>query len=289
MMNDQAEGLRKMLHNTTDEAIQTKVISVISGKGGVGKSNFALNFSLELMSTGKKVILFDLDIGMANVDILMGVSSKYTIVDMLEKEISIWNIIEEGPLQLSYVAGGSGLSTMFHLNPSKMSRFSSQIEMLNEKYDYIIFDMGAGATNDSLQFILSANETILVTTTEPTSITDAYAMIKYIHRLDEELPCSLVINRCDSDQEGKVTAKRLQAVAKQFLQKEVPLFGIIPNDKAIIKAVKSQTPFIINDPKSKASKAIKLMVNKYTGDYSQENKPPFSKFLNKFKRYFKES
>ncbi|MGO4887762.1 MinD/ParA family protein [Anaerobacillus sp. MEB173] len=287
-MNDQAANLRRLVDKTAGAARQTKVIAVISGKGGVGKSNFALNFCLELTKIEKKVILFDLDIGMANVDILMGVSSKYTIVHMLEQEqLTIWDIIEKGPMDLSYVAGGSGLSSMFQLNPSKLSKFMTQIEMLNEMYDYIIFDMGAGATNDSLQFILSANETILVTTSEPTSITDAYAMLKYIHKLDHTLPCAMIINQTSSEKEGYETANRLQKVALQFLKKDIPLLGIVPSDKAVLKAVMAQTPFVIHNPKSNASKAIHLIARRYCGE-SQINKPTFSIFINKFRKLFAE-
>lgn len=287
-MNDQAKNLRRMLHMASDTEKETKVLAVVSGKGGVGKSNFSLNFALELTMAGKDVLLFDLDIGMANVDILMGVSSKYTIVDMIERELTIWDIIEEGPKSLSFVAGGTGLSSLFQMNPRKLSRFLQQLELINGKYDFIIFDMGAGISKDSLHFILSANEVIVVTTPEPTSVTDAYAMIKYIQLKDQEVPTSLLVNRTESMSEGKKTFENLKLVTDQFLQKEITMLGIIPNDPIVLKAVKSQTPFVIYAPDSKPSKAIQDIVVEYTGEKRDISPPPFSMFINKFKKYFTE-
>lgn len=288
-MNDQANNLRQMLHMASDTKRDTKVIAVVSGKGGVGKSNFSLNFAIELTKTGKKVILFDLDIGMANVDILMGVSSKFTILDMIEKDLSIWEIIEEGPEQLSFIAGGTGFSSMFQLNPRKLSRFLQQLELINGNYDYIIFDMGAGVSKDSLHFILSANEIIVVSTPEPTSVTDAYAMVKYIQLKDQEIPIKILVNRAESEAEGKKTFENLKLVTSQFLQKEISLLGIIPNDHVVLKAVKAQKPFVLYSPTSKPSLAIREIVAKFTGVKQKDAiNPPFSMFLSKIKGYFSE-
>lgn len=287
-MNDQAKSLRQMLQMASDTKKDTKVLAVVSGKGGVGKSNFSINFALALTKVGKKVVLFDLDIGMANVDILMGVSSKFTIVDMIERELSIWDIIEKGPEQLSFIAGGTGLSSMFQLNPRKLSRFLQQLELINGNYDYIIFDMGAGVSNDSLHFILSANEVFVVTTPEPTSITDAYAIVKYIQLKDQDIPIRLLVNRIDSQSEGKKTFENLKLVTHQFLQKEINLLGYIPNDPIVLKAVKAQKPFLLYAPSSKPSQAVKEIANHFLGGKQKEESPPFSMFLNKIKKYFKE-
>lgn len=287
-MNDQADNLRKLLHQASNEGKDTKVVAVVSGKGGVGKSNFSLNFAIELTKSGKKVILFDLDIGMANVDILMGVSSKYTIVDMIERELEIGDIIETGPSNLCFIAGGTGLSSMFSMNPRKLTRFLQQLEQINGTYDFIIFDMGAGVSKDSLHFILSANEIVVVTTPEPTSVTDAYAMIKYIQLKDQDIPILLLVNRVETNTEGKKTYENLKLVTSQFLQKDISLLGVIPNDPIVLKAVKSQVPFCIFSPDSKPSKSIQNIVTEYTGEKSEKS-PPFSIFIDKFKKYFSEN
>src|SRR5690625_5040272 len=149
-MNDQAHNLRKMVEARKHTSLDTKVIAVISGKGGVGKSNVSLNFALSLQEEGKKVLLFDLDIGMANLDILIGVSPRYHVVDLLEHDYTIWDIIEKGPLGIPIVAGGSGLLNVFRLDEEKQVRFMKQLQILQGAFDYIIFDMGAGASEDSL-------------------------------------------------------------------------------------------------------------------------------------------
>jgi flagellar biosynthesis protein FlhG len=290
-MDDQAKNLRKMLQMASDPKMSTKVIAVVSGKGGVGKSNFSINFAIELSKSGKKVLLFDLDIGMANVDILMGISSKYTILDMIERELSIWDIVEEGPEGLSFVAGGTGFSSLFQLNPRKLARFLQQLELINGQYDYIIFDMGAGATKDSLHFILSANEIIVVTTPEPTSVTDAYSMVKYIQLKDQEIPMKVLVNRAETLIEGKKTFSNLKLVTEQFLKKEITLLGIIPNDQIVFKAGKVQKPFILYAPSCKPSQAIKEIVRGFIGNGKERNEettPPFSMFMRKIKQYFTE-
>ncbi|QOY34490.1 MinD/ParA family protein [Anaerobacillus isosaccharinicus] len=288
-MNDQAKNLRQMLNKVSDTNKNAKVIAVVSGKGGVGKSNFSLNFAIDLNKSGKKVILFDLDIGMANVDILMGISAKFTVLDMIEKELSIWDIIEEGPEQLSFIAGGTSFSSIFQLNPRKLSRFLQQLEMISTSFDYIIFDMGAGVSKDSLHFILSANEVIVVTTPEPTSVTDAYAMVKYLQLKDQDIMIKILVNRADSLTEGQKTFENLKLVTSQFLQKEISLLGIIPNDQVVLKAVKAQKPFVLYAPTSKPSQAIKGIVNSLNGVIENEATiSPSSDFFKKIKKYFSE-
>ena len=288
-MNDQANSLRKLVENSTTEKKETKVISVVSGKGGVGKSNFSLNFAIGLSQAGYRVALFDLDIGMANVDILMGLSTPYNIVDMIENELSIWDIIQTGPEDIHFISGGSGFTNIFKLNEVKFNRFIQQMEHLQNKFDYIILDMGAGVTETSLKFILSSHESILVTTPEPTSITDAYAMLKYLHKQNSELPCKVLINRIESDKEGISTGDNLKRGVRQFLNKEITIQGYLPNDKIVLKAVKTQKPFLLLDPNGKMSKAFNKIVSNYTGESKIVDKPMFNTFISKFKRFFKES
>ncbi|WP_216827969.1 MinD/ParA family protein [Alkalihalobacterium elongatum] len=285
-MNDQAESLRRLMDNKNGMC-DTKVISVISGKGGVGKSNFSINFSLGLSRAGFRVLLFDLDIGMANVDILMGMTSKYNIVDMIENELTIWDIIEKGPGNVSFISGGSGFSQLFKLSERKLERFVTQLETLKQHYDYIIFDMGAGISEDSLQFILSGNEAIMVTTPEPTSITDAYAMLKYINNQVITIKCSLIVNRTETEKEGKVTGENFQRVVKQFLQKEITYLGSIPNDNTVKKAVRSQLPFLLLDPKAKSSRAVELIVQEFIGEQrEQKSNSDFNLFVQRIKSFF---
>ncbi|MBU8768598.1 MinD/ParA family protein [Cytobacillus oceanisediminis] len=264
-MNDQAEGLRARLKEEDSRNHQVKTIAVVSGKGGVGKSNFSLNFSISLCRIGYRVLLFDLDIGMGNLEILMGRSAKYSIADFLEKNIPLKNIISEGPLGLDYIGGGTGLSHFVKLDDEQISRFTDELADLIQNYDYIIFDMGAGITEESARFILSVQEIAVITTPEPTSITDAYSVMKHIHLLDGTIPFHLVINRSDGEREGKETYKRISAVVSRFLGREADLLGIIPDDRSIQQAVKRQIPFILHQGNSAASKAIRNMTEKVGG------------------------
>ncbi|WP_078380879.1 MinD/ParA family protein [Sutcliffiella halmapala] len=260
-MNDQARLLREQivkhrLINPNEVEKEAKTIAIISGKGGVGKSNFSLNFSLSLQQRGFNVLLFDLDIGMANIDILMGTTQKYSIVHLFEGGRNLNQIIQKGPENLSYIAGGSGLTDIFKLDEQKRKYFLSQLAEATYQYDFIIFDMGAGITEESLQLLLAVDEICLLTTCEPTSITDAYSALKYINIQNPSIPFHLILNKVPDLKIAAKTAERLQSVAKQFLTKKLNHLGSIPDDRAVLLAVMDQTPFILKNPNSPASKAI---------------------------------
>lgn len=284
-MNDQAENLRRLVEPT--ETREAKVIAVVSGKGGVGKSNVSLNFAISLAQRGKKVAVLDLDIGMANLDILMGLTPDHHIMDLLDSQMSIWDIIEVGPYGIAYIAGGSGFSKFVELDEERMQRFFSQLEMIGSHYDYIILDMGAGASKGSIQFVLAADDVFVVTTPEPPAMTDAYAMVKYIFLHEEEKPLYLIVNRAESEKEGNRTLESFKRVAQQFLQKDLSLLGFIPSDKIVQKAVKAQTPFVVMDKEAKASKAMFQLTSSYIGD-DQTSPTKFKNFISKVRLLFKE-
>lgn len=285
MIHDQAVNLRRQMN--PDSTHEARTISIVSGKGGVGKSNFAINFSLALLKQHKKVLLIDLDIGMGNIDILLGLQAKHTVIDMLNDHLSIHDIIEKGPLGLSYIAGGSSLAEFFQLNNEKMDYFLTQYKELDRLYDYILFDMGAGATEDSLFFILSSDECIVITTHEPTAIMDAYSMIKHIINNQRNLPIYAIINRCSSVKNGKQTLARFQHVVSQFLNINIQTLGLIPEDKFVFKAVMRQTPYLLFNPKAPASVAIEQIAQNYVShSFELNQRKPFS-FIHRFKKMFK--
>lgn len=289
-MRDQAESLRQRLQRMKDRT-EAKVIAVVSGKGGVGKSNFSLNFAINLARKGQKVLIFDMDIGMGNIDILMGLTSRGSFVDIFKPDVSIQDIIKEGPEGVDFISGGSGLATLFKLDSEKLSYFLSQLGKLALDYDYILFDMGAGITEDSLQFLLSVHEIFVVTTPEPTAITDAYSMMKYICTKEQNAEFYLIVNRAHSDEEGTSTLKRLSEVMRQFLKKEIVQLGYLPDDRNVNKAVSRQTPFSVFDPKSKISIAMKELTDRYTEGNSIETgkaKPKSFSFISKLRHYFQE-
>lgn len=285
-MNDQATNLRRQVKLRDRKNLKkAKTLSVISGKGGVGKSNFALNFALELINVNKRVLLFDLDIGMGNIDILLGLQSKYSIIDMLDKRLSIYKIVEKGPNDLAYIAGGSSLTEIFTINQEKMNYFLEQYEDIATNYDYIIFDLGAGISKESLFFILSSDETIVITTPEPTSITDAYSVVKYIVSEQPKMPFHLVMNRAESMKVGREAMNRFINVALNFLKIEINNLGVLPYDPIVSDAVIQQTPYVILNKRAPVSRAMKRIVLDYIDDLTKnryEFKQTFTQRLRQF-------
>ncbi|WP_127580646.1 MinD/ParA family protein [Paenibacillus koleovorans] len=264
-MSDQAQSLRNLVRHQQQETrtTGTRIITVTSGKGGVGKSNFTLNFALTLQAKGYKVLVFDADIGLANIDVLMGVSSKYSLYHLLKREKTIWEIIHKGYNDIEFIAGGSGFNDLIRLTEEEVDYFADQVNLLNGYVDYIIFDTGAGLSKETLKFIVAANETIVVTTPEPTSITDAYAIIKMVHSMDLDVKFKLVVNRVTDPREGKLTADKISMVAKKFLDLDIPTLGFVEDDISVSKAVKRQVPFTIAFPNSLASRSIGELAERF--------------------------
>jgi flagellar biosynthesis protein FlhG len=275
-MSDQAQGLRNLVRSHNEHPNRTtKVLTVTSGKGGVGKSNFTLNFALSLQAKGYKVLVFDADIGMANIDVLMGASPKYSLYHLLKRQKTIWEIIHKGYNDLEFIAGGSGFNDLLGLSEAELDYFMEQVNQLNGYVDFILFDTGAGLSRETLKFIVAAQETIVVTTPEPTSITDAYAIIKMVHAMDYQVPFKLVINRVTDSREGKQTADKISLVSKQFLNIDIPTLGFVEDDHYVSKAVKKQVPFTIAFPHCNASKGIEELAERYVtgqaGAHMQES------------------
>lgn len=263
-MHDQAKRLRERMQQNSSSR-QTRLVTVTSGKGGVGKSNFSLNFALGLREKGHKAILFDVDLGLANLDVLMGITPKRHLLHLIDQEATVWDIMETGPGNLEFIAGGSGFTQILQLDNHKLDILFQKLEPLHGYADTIIFDTGAGISQESLRFMLSSDEVILVTTPEPLTITDAYAVIKMIHSRNPQTKVRLVINRATSDREGQATADKLSMVAKRFLDMEISKLGYVMDDDHVTKAVKQQRPYFLAFPQSQASKSIRNLVAAYLG------------------------
>ncbi|MFC4768804.1 MinD/ParA family protein [Effusibacillus consociatus] len=264
-MYDQAERLRQMVPSAKNESqsqTQTRVLTITSGKGGVGKSNFSLNFALGLSASGKKVVVLDADVGFANIDVLMGKSSRRTLADLVQRRATIWDIMEFGPLGIHFIAGGSGLQDLLSLKEEQLNYLISQLEELHGFAEYLIIDTGAGLNEGTLRFILSSDEVIVVSTPEPTAITDAYALIKLVAIRSANSNIQLVINRASSITEGKQAADKLVLVAKKFLNLDLAILGYLLDDPLVSKAVKEQIPFYIRYPQSPATYCIEQLVKK---------------------------
>lgn len=261
-MKDQAENLRKKVSQRR-ELNRAHTIAITSGKGGVGKSNFAINFALSLMEQGKGVLLVDLDLGFANVDVLLGLTPRYTLFDLLAEDLSPEQVVETVPGGLKIIAGASGLEQLLDIPPEQLERMFSKLEELEQGIDYIILDMGAGLATETMSLLLASDEIFLITTPEPTSITDAYAVLKILSNREEDLDIKLVVNRCSHGIEGLKTAQRIQSAAKRFLNLDIYYLGHLIQDQAVPQAVIRQQPFFSLFPHSKISQTLRLMAAQY--------------------------
>src|SRR5690625_208760 len=281
-MNDQAKSLRKQL----DRDKKAKTISIVSGKGGVGKTNFAINFSLKLLASGKNVLLIDMDIGMGNIDILLGKMSTYSLVDIFNHSLSFHDIIEVGPKGLPYIAGGNSFEELIVFSEDHLNYFHDQFERIQSEYDFIIFDLGAGASKTSMSFVLASDETFIMMNPEPPAITDAYSMIKYIIVQQENLPISLILNRVKDINEGIETINRFSRLVKNFLGVKVTTLGLLPEDKIVSESVIKQVPFILLKDNTPISKSLDLIIKKYLYKQNTESfEIPTRSFMNRLRKF----
>ncbi|KOO46595.1 MinD/ParA family protein [Priestia koreensis] len=285
-MHDQAEQLRMQMQQMSERS-PLKTMAVVSGKGGVGKSNFLLNFALAQCKKGKKVLLFDLDIGMGNIDMLLGTTSSKTIVNMFENGDRLEALIQKGPHNLSYVAGGTGLVNILEFTAEKIHYLIQEMETIAHDYDYFMFDLGAGMSESYVRFLKAVSKIVVVTTPEPTALMDAYAAIKLFSANRVTGKIDIIVNRADTKQEGVLTFNRLETVVNKFLGKDIKLLGIIPNDRSVSQAVMARTPFILSRVASPASRSILKMA--YEEDLQREEGLEIQGgFLKRLKQFFLE-
>lgn len=257
---DQATQLRNLIKRQEVVGHTAKVITVTSGKGGVGKSNVSINLAIALSRLGQRVIVLDADFGLANIEVMLGIRPQYSLGDMLFRGKSVKEIITSGPENIGFISGGSGMEELLHLDSYQINQLSEKLYDLDELADYIIIDTGAGISDALYSFIRSSDYTLLVATPEPTSITDAYAVLKALSRQKEEsdnIPAIyMVSNRVESKEEGKSLYHKLNVVVQKFLQVEFLYAGAVLQDKYVMKAVMEQNPIMISYPSVPASKNI---------------------------------
>ncbi|AHE62603.1 MinD/ParA family protein [Borrelia parkeri] len=268
-MEDQAQSLRDImrLNNRAsfviDDKIQnnrTRFISVTSGKGGVGKSNIAIGLALKYANLGKKVLVFDADIGMANINILLGVIPKYSIYHMIMQGRGIKDVITKTEYNIDLLAGASGTTELLDLSETEMNQFIKELLKVYE-YDIVIIDTSAGISRQVISFLFSSDDVVIVTTPEPTSITDAYGIIKVLsHKMENLKNLRLVVNRVANVSEGKVVAKKVIDISSQFLNLNIDYLGYVYEDQNIRSSVFKQRPFILLNPNSKASYCLDSIV-----------------------------
>lgn len=262
---DQAEKLRNLVQQQNAPRSMARVITVTSGKGGVGKSSVAVNLAICLSRLGKRVIILDADFGLANIEVMLGIRPIYNLADLMFHGKSLSDIITEGPENIGFISGGSGIQELTNLTKDQIVYLVQKLYELDEKADVIIIDTGAGIGDAVIEFVAASSEVLLVTTPEPTSITDAYALLKTLNRKSEysskETVIKMIANRVTTYEEGKELYNKLSVVVSRFLKIQLDFLGALPQDAIVSKAVMKQKPATVVFPKAPYTMAVQDLAN----------------------------
>ncbi|MDO6500028.1 MinD/ParA family protein [Photobacterium sanguinicancri] len=257
MMHDQASGLRRMTKLSS-----TKVITVTGGKGGVGKTNVTLNMAISMARQGKRVMVLDADLGLANVDIMLGLRAGRNLSHVLAGLCDLQDIIVEGPYGVKIIPASSGTQNMAELSPAQHAGLIRAFGSLNDDVDVLLVDTAAGISDMVLSFSRAAQEVLVVVCDEPTSITDAYALIKILSREYDVQRFKIVANMVRSYREGRELYAKLTRVTERFLSANLELVACVPLDDKVRQAVKRQKIVVEAYPKSPAALALNSLANK---------------------------
>ncbi len=256
-MLDQAESLRVMANRAEEPGgCDIRIISVTSGKGGVGKTNVVANLAYVMTKIGKRVLLLDADLGLGNLDVLLGLAPKYHIGHLLSGERRLEEVLVRGPNGMLILPASSGVQELTTLTEGQQLSFISELDNLKESIDVVLIDTGAGISSNVLYFNMAAQEIIVVVSPEPTSITDGYAIMKVLFQKHGERRFKLIVNSVRSQKEGLDVYNHLCMVADKYLDISIDYLGGIPYDENLPKAVREQKAITEIYPHSKASEAL---------------------------------
>ena len=273
---DQAEQLRRIIKGRAPQKRPlARVITVTSGKGGVGKSNTAINLAIQLRRIGQKVIILDADFGLANIEIMFGAVPKHNLCDLIYQGKSIKDIITWGPMEVGFISGGSGITGLSNLNRDELSYIIENLSELDEMADTIIVDTGAGIADAVLEFLVASGEILLVTTPEPTSITDSYSLLKALSRHPryhtETTQIMVLANKVTGEAQAQALYAKLETVVERYLKVPISYLGMIPQDPQLAKSVMQQTPVSLEMPRARSAIAYELIVAKLTNRELNKN------------------
>lgn len=268
---DQAEQLRNIIKASQGpQRPLARVITVTSGKGGVGKSNVSINLALQFRKMGQRVIILDADFGLANIEIMFGTVPKHNLCDLIYKGKNIKDIITWGAGDVGFISGGSGIVGMSNLSRDYLVYIIQNLAQLDAIADVIIIDTGAGISDAVLEFLVASGEIILVTTPEPTSITDSYSLLKALNRhprfSKETSQIKVVANRVNRPAEGSTLFAKLELVVNRYLKLPISYLGAIPWDNQLAEAVMQQKPVSLSNPNAKSTIAFEEIAAKLMGE-----------------------
>lgn len=273
---DQAEQLR-ILKASQHSRPLARVITVTSGKGGVGKSNTSINLAIQFRKMGEKVIILDADFGLANIEIMFGAVPKHNLCDLIYQKKNIQEIITWGPMEVGFISGGSGIAGMSNLSREYLQYIVQNLVQLDSIADIIIVDTGAGISDAVLEFLVASGEILLVTTPEPTSITDSYSLLKALYRhprFDADMTkVKMIANRVSREAEGQILYRKLNAVVERYLKIPMVYLGSVPEDIQLSRAVMQQVPVSLQNPGAKSTAAYERLAVKLLGKEEAERQP----------------
>lgn len=271
-MADQAEKLRELVLEVKDKDTlgpflgikvekpalthPSRTIAITSGKGGVGKTNITVNLAIALSQHKKEVLILDADMGMANVDVLLGMNPKFNLQHVIMGGKSIEEVMIAGPENIKIIPGATGIQKLADLDKKRRQDFLQKISPLENLFDVVLVDTGAGISQSVLSFVLSSSEIIVITTPEPPAIMNAHSIIKVILQKNNEADIKLIVNMAETEDIAKKTLEKITTVCRQFLNTSIEPLGYILYDKSISRSVSSQKPFILNYPYAVSSKNI---------------------------------
>jgi flagellar biosynthesis protein FlhG len=263
-MVDQAQQLRNVMKmNNSAQKPLARIITVTSGKGGVGKSNIAINLACQFKKMGKKVLILDADFGLANIEIMFGTVPRHNLCDLIYQGKSISDIITWGPMEIGFISGGSGIAGMSNLGKEYSNYIIQNLSKLDSIADIIIVDTGAGISDAVLDFLVAGSEILLVSTSEPTAIADAYSLLKALNRHPrfsrDDSKIDVIANKVSSEEEGEAVYNKISTVVSRYLKLSVSYLGAVPQDKHLEESVMKQTPVSIQNPNAKSAMAFEKM------------------------------
>ena len=287
---DQAQQLRNVIKKQNQKVIRhtARVITVTSGKGGVGKSNLSVNLAIQFRKMGKRVLIFDADFGLANVEVMFGAIPQFNLSDLIYHGKDISEIITEGPMEIGFISGGSGILGLNNLTKEQIMYLVKCLEKLGTMTDIIIVDTGAGISDAVLEFVLASPEVLLVSTPDPSSLTDSYSLLKALYHHPDfaknQSQIYVVSNRVANAEEGRQLFEKLDSVVKQFLAGKIQYLGAVPQDGALEKAVRQQKPVSLSNPSSKSAEAFEAIAKAIMNEEEAvaSTKWGITKLINKF-------
>jgi len=243
-----------------------RTFAVTSGKGGVGKTNVSANLSIAFAAKHQRVVTFDADIGLANLDVVLGTKSQYKLQHVLAREKTLQEVLEPGPGGIRYVAGGSGIESLVRMDGPDGEQFLMDLEQLENETDILLFDTGAGIDENVMTFLAAADEVLLVTTPDPASMTDAYATAKALLSRKPMASIKVIMNMVEDEAQARAIFAKLTSISQQFLGRPLSYGGSIRLDPKATVHIRQRRPFILADPDLAASKDVKAIAASLLGE-----------------------